>query len=212
MGKKIYEFLKDIYKSILEVIYPKEFKCIICKKEEVEGICNKCKSKITLCTDEDLCIGYYKGVLKELILSFKYNIDFTAGEVLVKLAEKKVFAISREYYLTFIPISKERLKHYGFNQCKYLAEEIAFRNGFKVVDTLEKIKDTKVQKTLNKDERVINISGAFGVKDKTEIKGRKFILIDDVITTGATINEGVKVLIENGALEIKILTLAKSNI
>lgn len=212
MGKKIYEFLKKIYKSVLEVIYPREFKCIICKKEEAEGLCNKCKSKITLCADEDLCIGYYKGVLKELILSFKYNRDFTAGEILVKLSEKKVFDISREYYLTFIPISKERSKDYGFNQCEYLAEEIAFRNGFKVIDILEKVKDTKVQKTLSKDERAINISGAFGIKDKTQVKGRKFILIDDVVTTGATINEGVKVLMENGALEIKILTLAKSYI
>jgi competence protein ComFC len=212
MGEKIYEFLKNIYKGLLEVIYPREPVCIICKKEDVEGLCNECKSKITLCDNEEFCVGYYKGVLKELILNFKYKRDFIAGEILVKLVEEKILMFDKNYYLTFIPISKERTKKYGYNQCEYLAEEIAFRNGLKVVDTLEKVKDTKIQKTLNKEERVNNIYGAFGVKDKKQIMGRRFILVDDVVTTGSTINEGVRVLKENGAVEIKILTLAKTHI
>jgi competence protein ComFC len=212
MEKKFYEFLKDIYRGILELIYPRESKCIICKIDEADGICNKCKKNITPCRDQNLCIGYYKGTLKELILKFKYKKDFIAGEILVKLAEEKIFNFDRGYYLTFIPISKERIKKYGFNQCEYLAQEIAFRNGFVVIDTLKKVKDTKIQKTLSKEERAENMVGAFGIKDISKVEGRKFILIDDVITTGSTINEGIRVLKENGAIEIKILTLAKSHI
>ncbi|MBD7912952.1 MULTISPECIES: ComF family protein [Clostridium] len=212
MEKKFYGFLKDIYLGVLELIYPKEDKCIICRKEEVNGICNNCRNDIMPCFDKELCVGYYKGVLKELILKFKYKKDFTAGEILVKLAEEKILSFERDYYITFIPISKERLKKYGFNQCEYLAQEIGWRNGFKIIDTLKKIKDTRVQKTLNKEERTENMAGAFAVKDISKVKGRKFILIDDVITTGSTINEGIRVLKESGAIEIKTLTLAKSHI
>lgn len=212
MGKEINKFIGHIVRGVLEIIYPKESTCIICNDLEIEGICHKCKSKITFCKKEELCIGYYKGPLKELILAFKYKKDFSAGEVLVSLIEKKIQELEKDYYLTFIPISKESLKERGFNQCEYLAKELGFRNNLKVMDTLEKIKDTKIQKTLNKEERTVNLQGAFRVRVGNKVAGNRFVLIDDVITTGATIEEGIRELKENGAKEIKILTLGKSHI
>lgn len=212
MGKEINKFIGNIIRGVLEIIYPKESTCIICNESEVEGLCYKCKSKITFCKAEELCIGYYKGPLKELILAFKYKKDFSAGEVLISLVEKKIQEIEKDFYLTFIPISKESLKERGFNQCEYLAKELGFRNNLKVMDTLDKVKETKIQKTLSKEDRAINLQGAFKVKAVNRVAGNKFILIDDVITTGATIEEGIRELKENGAKEIKILTLGKSHI
>lgn len=212
MGKKINKFIDYLIRGIFEIIYPKENTCIICNDSEVEGLCYKCKSKITFCKDEELCIGYYTGPLKELILAFKYKKDFSAGEVLVSFIEKKIQELEKDYYLTFIPISKESLKERGFNQCEYLAKELGFRNNLEVMDTLEKVKETKIQKTLSKEDRSINLKGAFKAKVGSSINGNKFVLIDDVITTGATIEEGIRELKENGAKEIKILTLGKSHI
>ncbi|PRR83133.1 ComF family protein [Clostridium vincentii] len=212
MGKKINKVIGQIIRGILEIIYPKESTCIICNESDVEGICYKCKSKITFCKEEELCIGYYKGPLKELILAFKYQKDFSAGEVLVNLIEKKVMNLGNDYYLTFIPISNKSLRERGFNQCEYLAKELGFRNNIKVVDTLEKIRETKIQKTLSKEERAVNLQGAFKVKNGNQVFGNKFLLIDDVITTGATTQEGIRALKENGAKEIKILTLGRSHI
>lgn len=212
MGKEINKFIGHIIRGVLEILYPKESKCIICNEVEVEGLCYKCKSKITFCIEEELCIGYYKGPLKELILAFKYKKDFSAGEVLVSLIEKKIKKIEKDYYLTYIPISKESLKKRGFNQCEYLAKELGFRNNLRVMDTLEKVKETEIQKTLSKEERRINLQGAFKVMTVNRVAGNKFILIDDVITTGATIEEAIRELKENGAKEIKILTLGKSRI
>ena len=212
MGKEINKFIGQIIRGILEIIYPKESTCLICNEPEVEGLCYKCKSKITFCKEEELCIGYYKGPLKELILAFKYEKDFSAGEVLVNLIENKIKELGKDYYLTFIPISNKSLKERGFNQCEYLAKELGFRNNLKVMDTLEKVKETKIQKTLSKDERAVNLQGAFKVKEGNKVAGNKFVLIDDVITTGATIQEGIRELKENGAKEIKILTLGKSHI
>lgn len=211
--KEIKKYLNTVTKGLLEIIFPKSYRCIICNKEDVEGgLCYECKKKIVPSLDDDLCIGYYKGILKELILKLKYKQDFNAGIILADLIEEKLNNLDGEYYLTFIPVSKKTLKERGFNQCEYLANELSFRVGYPVINALEKVRETQVQKTLTKEERKTNLIGAFKLKDSVDIKGKRIILIDDVITTGATLGEGKKILKENGALEIKILTLAKSHI
>lgn len=213
MGEKIKIIIEIIKRAILEVLYPKDSKCILCNMEDVEGICFKCRSNIKSCSDNnELCIGYYKGPLKELILKLKCKKDYVAGEVLVNLIEEKIIDVDTTYYLTYIPISNKSLNERGFNQCEYIAKELAFRNNFKVVNTLKKVREAKTQKTLSKEDRFANIKGTFQVRDRKLTEGRNFILIDDVVTTGATLAEGVRALKENGAVEIKILTLAKSHI
>ena len=214
MGKKSIIFLKTIIRGIIEVIYPKSNYCKGCGKADIQGLCGECMQKIKPCKDDKLCIGYYGHVLKKLILDFKYKKDFESAEILVELILDKIGDGSeyKDYIFTFIPISKNTLKKRGFNQCEYIANEIAMNLNMKVINTLEKVKETKVQKTLLREERLRNIKGAFRVIDKSKVEGKKLILIDDVITTGATISEGEKVLLESGAKEIKILTLAKSHI
>ena len=213
MGEKIRIIIEIIKRGILELLYPKDSKCILCQREDEEGICFRCRSKIKGCSDnEELCIGYYKGPLKELILKLKCKKDYVAGEVLVNLIEEKIVTLDTKYYLTYIPSSHKSLKERGFNQCEYIAKELAFRNNFKVVNTLVTVREVKSQKTLSKEERFNNLYGTFQVRDRKLTEGRNFILIDDVVTTGATLAEGIRALKENGAEEIKILTLAKSHI
>ncbi|NLK94363.1 MAG: ComF family protein [Clostridiales bacterium] len=213
MGKKIIKFIGIIKRALLEIIYQNPNKCVICHKEDVEGLCRDCLNKIKRCEDEtELCIGYYKGPLRELILSFKGNGNFQCGELLVDLISLKIQNKYKEYILTYIPIGEETLKRRGFNQCEYIAKELSFRNNLRMLNTLSKIKKTKDQKTLNKEERKENLLGAFKVINDKYIRNKKFILIDDIITTGSTLSEGDKVLKEAGALEVKILTLAKSHI
>ena len=84
MGEKTKVILKNLFKGVLELLYPKEGKCIICG-EEAEGICTKCKNKIAMCSSDEFSVGFYKGILKELILKFKYERNFNAGDVLVEL-------------------------------------------------------------------------------------------------------------------------------
>ena len=189
MGEQLFRVIKILWKSILTVLYPPKSKCLVCGYENTENLCYKCLKSITFCGEDELCVGYYKGALKELILSLK-----------------------DEYYLTYIPIDKKRLKERGFNQCEYIAKELSINIGIKTINTLKKIRETKVQKTLKREERIENFKDAFEIIDEKKVKGKKFILLDDVITTGATLKEGVKVLKKHGAIEIKILTLAKSYI
>lgn len=212
MGEQLFRVIKILWKSILTVLYPPKNKCLVCGYENTENLCYKCLKSITFCDEDELCVGYYKGALKELILSLKYKKDFQAGEILVSFLEEKIKKYKEEYYLTYIPIDKKRLKERGFNQCEYIANELSINTGIKTINTLKKIKETKVQKTLKREERIENLKDAFEIIDEKKVKGKKFILLDDVITTGATLKEGVKVLKKYGAIEIKILTLAKSYI
>ena len=211
MGREILKVLDYLKDCFFEIIFPAPCKCIVCDENEEEGLCFTCRKTIKECTEED-CYGYYKGALKELIFLFKFNKDFLAGEILIDLIKDKLKGTESDYILTYIPIGKASLKKRGFNQCEYIAKGLSKIHGLKCIPTLKKVKETKVQKELSKKERKVNIKNSFGPIDKNLIKNNKFILIDDVVTTGATIEEGVKILKENGAKEIKLLTIARSRI
>jgi Predicted amidophosphoribosyltransferases len=218
MGKTFKRNIKKLWEAIIEVIYPRENYCIICGEDDCFGICCNCKRSINLIGEEHqeeiISCGYYGGVLKELILKFKYRSDFTAGDILAELLEAYITEKFdyKEYIIAYIPLSKKSQKARGFNQCEYMAKKIAGNLEINVVELLIKVKETKEQKKLKKDERFENIREAFAIKKGINIKNKKIILIDDVTTTGATLQEASKLLKKFHIDDIKLLTLAKSHI
>ena len=218
MGKTLKRIIGKLWEALIEVIYPRENYCIICKEEDCFGICNTCKKSIKVIEeayqDEIISYGYYGGVLKELILKFKYKDNFTAGDILTEILEEYIIKNLnyKEYIITYIPISKKSKKVRGFNQCEYIAKKIARDLSIEAFEVLIKAKETKEQKKLNKDERFENIKDAFQIKKGIKIKNKKIILIDDVTTTGATLKEAYKLLKKFNFNDIKLLTLAKSHI
>ena len=218
MGKTIKRTIKKLCEALIEVIYPRENYCIICGEDDCFGICSNCKKSINLIgeeyQEEIISCGYYGGVLKELILKFKYKSDFTAGDILAELLEEYIAQKFdyKEYIIAYIPLSKKSKKARGFNQCEYMARRIAGNLEIESLELLIKVKETKEQKKLKKDERFENIRGAFGVKKGINIKNKKIILIDDVATTGATLKEAGELLKKFDISDIKLLTLAKSHI
>ncbi|SFC32495.1 ComF family protein [Clostridium uliginosum] len=218
MGKKVSKVINDICEGILAIIYPRENYCILCNREDYMGICDICKEKIKKVNNyldgEIISYGYYGGTLKELILKFKYKRNFTAGDILSELLEECLIKNInyKEYVITYIPISKSSKKIRGFNQCEYLAKKLSKALFIDCLEVLVKVKETKEQKTLKKQERAENIRDAFNIKKGVNVTNIKFILIDDVATTGYTLQEGYNLLKKYGAKEIKLLTLAKSHI
>lgn len=216
MGKTLKRIIEKLWEALIEVIYPRENYCIICREEDCFGICNTCKKSIKLIgkeyQDEIVSYGYYGGVLKELILKFKYKDNFTAGDILAEILEEYIIKNFnyKEYIITYIPLSKKAKKVRGFNQCEYIAKKISRDLSIEIVEVLIKTKETKEQKKLKKDERFENIKDAFQIKKI--IKNQKIILIDDVTTTGATLKEAHKLLKKFNLKDIKLLTLAKSHI
>lgn len=220
MGKKFKTFikiLKNIHRGILEIIYPRESYCIICKEDDISGLCSKCRRSIRRIRDSNANIesyGYYGGVLKELILKFKYYSNFTAGDILAGFLEEYIVDNFdyKDFIITYIPLSKSCKRKRGFNQCQYLAERISDDLEIPIKEVLIKKRENKEQKKLKYNERHENIKGVFELKDNFNVTGLNLILIDDVTTSGATMEEGCRILKKYGAKQIKLLTLAKSQI
>lgn len=116
--------------------------------------------------------------------------------------------LEAEYFVP-VPIHKKRLKKRGFNQAEVLARELSSLANIPVLPALERIKNTKSQTKLTKKERAENIKEAFTCSIPSKIKKKAVILIDDVCTTGATIEECAKVLRKAGAREVYALCATK---
>jgi len=113
-----------------------------------------------------------------------------------------------------MPLSKKRLAERGFNQVEPLARAVAERMGLEYRDDiLIKIRHTPPQSQFQgREKRKRNVIGAFQVKDESSISGLNLLLVDDVLTTGATASEAAKVLLEAGAASVYVLTLARAGI
>ena len=114
-------------------------------------------------------------------------------------------------FIVYIPSSKKAIRDRGFNQCEYLAEEISKNLSISVCKDIIKNKNIKEQKLLSKEERYKNIKGAFSLKTDKNIKNKKLLLLDDVMTTGSTINTISRLLKENGAEKIYAAVAAVTN-
>jgi len=218
MGKAFKRIIRKLLEGLTEVVYPIENYCIVCEEDDCFGICDNCKKSIKIINkvyqDEVISYGYYGGILKDLILKFKYKNNFTAGDILAGFLSEYILKNFKykEYIITYIPLSKRSKKIRGFNQCEYIAKKIARNLSIEVLEVLIKPKETKEQKRLKKEERFENIKDAFRIKKGIDLKNCNIILIDDVTTTGATLQEAYKLLKKIEVKDIKLLTLAKSHI
>lgn len=113
-------------------------------------------------------------------------------------------------YIVYIPSSKKRLKEKGFNQCEFLAKEISKELKVTYLDVISKSNHVKEQKILSKTDREKNIKGAFTVKDKKMLQNKKVLLIDDVITTGFTIEECVRELKKIEGIDISVIVIGSN--
>ena len=111
-------------------------------------------------------------------------------------------------YLSPLPLSKNRQNWRGFNQSELIAKSFNEDYNYKINYDLKRIKDTKVQSSLNEKERAENIKNCF-VWAGQDLKDKVIILVDDVITTGATLNEAARILKDSGAKKVYGLIVAK---
>lgn len=126
---------------------------------------------------------------------------------------QKSFENLKKYdIIIIVPISKQRKKDRGYNQSELLAKEISKIIKIPIATkVLYKIKNTVPQSSLNKKEREKNVKGVYKVKNITKLYDKKILIIDDIYTTGNTLNECAKALIQQGIKKanIGVLTIAK---
>ena len=143
--------------------------------------------------------------MRKLIIDFKFKGKLSYGEIISEIMIEKLLKNNlEEEVITFVPMYKSRERERGYNQSKILAENIAKKLDLRCIDVFSKIKDTKFQVGLKKDQRLINLKDAFKVTKVPE----KIIIVDDVITTGTTISELVKIAKKSGIKKVTALIAA----
>ena len=213
-----------MYKKIINLIYPNI--CGICgEKINERYTCGKClnileyyQGMVYLPREnidyyDKVFSGFkYQGMLKIKMLQFKFRdnkyIAKTFGEIASLMIKK--YNLTADLIIP-VPISKKRLLERGYNQSEYIARYASKLSGIGIKnDILFKIKDNLRQSDLDKQNRLKNVDGVYCVKNNKQIIDKKVILIDDIFTTGATINECAKVLKNAGAREIIVITILYS--
>lgn len=161
--------------------------------------------------------NYDDPVLQNLIHCFKYkyfkNLAPILAEVLIKYLDNLSLSMvkSQKSVVVPIPLHSRRERQRGFNQAKLIAEIVAQYFALPLIDGLKRIKNNKPQVGLKDNEaKIKNINDCFKIKNPELIQGKNIILIDDVFTSGATMNEAVKILKQNGAKRIIALVSAKA--
>lgn len=189
--------------------------CLCCGVEFNAGgdshLCGACLAKPPY-FNRARAIFRYDDASRALVHSFKYG-GRTVGRQTFRTLTSHVASmadLSSPELIVPVPLHPRRLKERGFNQALVLAQ-ILFSEDKKLIypDLMTRNRWTEPQVGLSGQDRRQNLSGAFSVRDKGKIVGRRILLIDDVLTTGTTLNECAKVLKSCGAIQVEALTLAR---
>jgi competence protein ComFC len=155
---------------------------------------------------------YFEGQLRHALLSFKFEGRKDVGRRLVRLLGEYLPG-TREAFDVIVPmpVTGKRLRERGFNQCYVIAEELSLITGQPVSAlSLRKVKETKDQYTLSRDDRKRNVRGAFAVHDGDELRGRRVLLVDDLLTTGHTAGEAARTLRSSRVRSVLMFALART--
>ena len=155
----------------------------------------------------------YDGVIKELIHEFKYKgkdyLGFSLSKLMVEFIKEYELPMGLIDWVVPVPLHQARMREREFNQAEVLSSYIASEFNKKLSqNNLIRHRQTKAQTDLESDARLDNVKGSFSVKEKEIIKGKNLLLVDDVLTTGATSSEAACVLKDAGANIVFVLTLA----
>lgn len=227
MGKRLISFSKAADR-VLNLIYPP--KCVFCagllSPEAIpEGICPDCGASLPRTDGKTVlqpgecftfCLSplFYQSRVAESIRRYKFS-----GRAYYRRVYGGILRDCLSRYLaeppdlvTWAPLSTLRYWRRGYDQAQLLAEEAAALYGQKPVRLLRKRRNIRPQSSLSGEERWTNVKGAYRMAGHGEEAGKRVLLVDDVITTGATLSACAAVLLEAGAAEVVCLTLARSRL
>ena len=207
---------------LLDIIYPPV--CGICDKINKKSLCKKCEIKIkpyqineikkikNKSFDYQIKILKYENIIRDKIIDYKFNEKAYLYKTFAKiiLKNKKIYGFLKKYDIIMcVPMHIKKKMLRGYNQSELIAKELAKKLQIeKQFNNLVKIKDTKKQSTLTKEQRKTNLKNAFQMKNSEKVKNKKVILFDDIYTTGSTVEECSKVLKRVGVSSIAVVTLA----
>ncbi|MBI4124875.1 MAG: ComF family protein [Deltaproteobacteria bacterium] len=190
--------------------------CPVCKRPSLLGqVHPDCGSSSMALKALMVAAEYEQESIRSLVWHLKYNYVKDIAQILALLLAD--YLIKRDLLNYFasaavipVPLHKRRLRLRGFNQAELVAQDLAKLTGLEYTPILQRTKNTKSQVDLPREERLKNLEGAFSAAPAPSLGERKIILIDDVSTTGATLNECAKVLRRQSVAEIWGLVVARN--
>jgi len=192
-----------------------EYFCVSCRTPfqnpfplDAQGRCGLCRSGLRG-FDAAYCFGAYEGSLRELIHLYKYGKVKTLARPLSDLLMAALPRDERLDAIVPVPLHWRRRWQRGFNQSELLAREIARRTGLDVLPVLRRVRATSAQAGLSNRGRRQNVAAAFQCRHGGRVKGKRLLLIDDVMTTGATAAACAAALGRAGAERIALLAIAR---
>lgn len=204
-------------------LYPKV--CGFCNKILEDGyICEECKQNIKCINSEYIpfvqtsyfdklyCSYEYVGIVRKKILDYKFNHKKYLCKTFAESMIEKLESDSLKYDMIIaVPTSIKRKMQRGYNQSELIARLVAKSIKIPYVkNVIIKAKRNATQSKLGRNERIKNVKNAF--KLTKDVNNKKILLIDDIYTTGATVNECSKLLKKAGAIEITVFTVARATI
>ena len=214
----------NIFSIFINLIFPP--RCVLCGKIVSYGgqICDKCSTEaVKACTNKRIYIPklgkiigcyapfQYKNSIRKAIINFKFYGKKELVEFFANIIAKQFLEIHSYNFdiITCVPLSKQRKKLRGYNQSELLAKAVSKRLNVPYKECLEKIKDNNEQHRLNEKDRQKNVKNVYIVKNKQNIYKKSILIIDDIVTTGATLGECASVMFQNDVKQVTCAAIAQ---
>lgn len=171
--------------------------------------CGRCDDD---CFDGARACGFYEGALRASILQLKREPHVSSRIMHLMLAVQRRAPLISANLIIPVPLHPERERERGFNQALLLAKELSHLSGLPLDEhAMVRRSHTKRHRAgMDAKARRQSVAGAFALRRKDVVKGKRVLLVDDVFTTGATVSAGAQVLKESGAKEVLVLTVARA--
>ena len=216
--------MNSFWKRIADAFYPEGITCDLCDAELVDnddrklGLCASCYGQLKkVKTDKERIGGcdvlslYEYDSVRDLILRSKDNdmpyLTKTIARLLARYYKSAGLSVDA---VTYVPCSKKNLKRRGYDHMRYVAEEFCALTGLTLSDALRRVKETADQTQVDADKRYENVRGGF-VCASESLQGTRVLLIDDLVTTGATLSACIAALRSAYPEQIVCLTLGRSS-
>ncbi len=195
--------------------------CILCGEKLISGYlqadprCGLCR-RVPPPYVKAVAYGAYEGSLRDLIHLFKYQQIKSAADLLGQFLRQSLAPVTlpAEFLVIPVPLAKTKRRDRGFNQAEAIAAAFARRQRSACIElntgSLVRTRETASQTGLTRRQRRLNLRGAFAVANPGPIQGRTILLVDDVMTTGATAAECTHVLLRAGAKQVFVATVARA--
>lgn len=219
--------MKNVFKTLLNLIYPT--RCPYCNRviNPNQIFCDECEISFPVISrirtiniidkKEILCLSLfdYHSKVKFAIWNFKFRDkrEFSYS-FSVKIAEaihnSDIFNIKYDF-ITSVPMTFSRYAKRGYNQSSLIGKDISKILNIPYKKLLRKVINNKIQHTLGKEERAKNVQGVYKAININNIKGKTILLCDDIVTTGNTLSECVRILLKAGAKKVLCVTIADAS-